>query len=71
MDDAPVTVMGAEAPRRVSEFINHQTAEWNVAKLNQFFLPMDTEVIRTIPLSHRVQSDFWPWHFERSGVFSV
>jgi hypothetical protein len=67
----PVTVMAADAPRRVSEFINHHTADWNVEKLNQFFLPMDTEVIRTIPLSHRVQNDFWAWHFERSGVFSV
>lgn len=40
-------------------------------KLNQFFLPMDVEAIVAIPLSTRVQDDFWAWQFEKTGVFSV
>jgi hypothetical protein len=32
---------------------------------------MDSEVIRNIPLSTRVQEDFWAWHFEKNGVFLV
>jgi hypothetical protein len=55
----------------VSDFINHAVAAWDVQKLDAFFLPMDSEVIRSIPQSHRVQSDFWAWHFDRSGIFSV
>lgn len=32
---------------------------------------MDIEVISKIPLSSVQQSDFWAWHHESSGVFSV
>jgi hypothetical protein len=32
---------------------------------------MDVEVISGIPLSMRCQNDFWAWHYERKGVFSV
>jgi hypothetical protein len=66
-----VVALKRNAPAKVSEFINHQDASWNVAKLNEFFLPMDVEIIRAIPLSHQVQEDFWAWHFEMSGVFLV
>jgi hypothetical protein len=40
-------------------------------KLDEFFLPMDVEYIRNIPLCHRVQSDFWAWNFKRNGIFTV
>lgn len=32
---------------------------------------MDVEVIRSVPLSTRVQPDFWVWHFEKNDVFTV
>ena len=61
----------ANAPVKVSDYIDHHMATWNEEKLERFFLPMDAEIIRNIPLLTRVQSDFWAWHFERNGMFSV
>jgi hypothetical protein len=34
-------------------------------------IPMDIEAIQQIPISFVRQSDFWAWHYERSGVFTV
>ncbi|PNT61483.1 hypothetical protein BRADI_5g15730v3 [Brachypodium distachyon] len=48
-----------------------KTTSWDVGKLEQFFLPMNVEVIRSIPLSTRRQDDVWAWHFEKNGVFMV
>jgi hypothetical protein len=58
-------------PEKVSELIEPALGQWNVEKLNLVFLPMDVEVIREIPISTRVQGDFWAWHFEMMGMFSV
>lgn len=55
----------------VSDFIDCTSTSWNVGKLEEFFLPMDVEVIRSIPLSTRRVDDFWSWHFERTGIFTV
>jgi hypothetical protein len=44
---------------------------WNQEKLLQVFLPMDAEAISSIPLRTRRQCDFWAWHHERTGIFSV
>lgn len=32
---------------------------------------MDAQVIKNIPLSYIRQDDFWAWHYERNGIFSV
>ena len=42
-----------------------------MAKLRANFLPMDVQIIKTIPISMRTLSDFWAWHYERRGLFSV
>ncbi|KAE8816788.1 hypothetical protein D1007_05819 [Hordeum vulgare] len=34
-------------------------------------LPMDAEIVRKIPLSYTAQTDFYAWHYEKSGLFSV
>ena len=39
--------------------------------LHQFFYEMDIEAIKNIPLSSMNQSDFWAWHYEKNGSFSV
>ena len=44
---------------------------WNVQAVDTHFLPMDGELIRSIPLSGRRQANFWAWHYEKSGVFTV
>jgi hypothetical protein len=32
---------------------------------------MDVDIVLQIPLSSRRHDDFWSWHYERKGVFSV
>jgi len=32
---------------------------------------MDAEVASSIPLPMRRYDDFWAWHYEKSGLFSV
>ena len=53
----------------VTDYIDSTSAIWKQEKLEEFFLPMDVEVIKGIPLSTRNQVDFWAWHFERTGIF--
>ena len=67
----PTACLKVDPPVRVADFIDETAACWKVAKLQEFFLPMDIEVIRGIPLSTRRHDDFWSWQFERNGVFSV
>lgn len=60
-----------DPPIAVSEFINFSAMSWNLLKLKEFFLPMDVDVIKSIPLSTRIQDDFWAWHFEKNGVSTI
>jgi hypothetical protein len=39
--------------------------------LREFLSPLDWEIIENIPLSTMPQDDFWAWHYEKSGIFSV
>jgi hypothetical protein len=59
------------SPSKVSEYIDHTSAAWNVQKLEEFVLAMDVEVIRGIPLCTRNQHDFWAWYFEKTVIFTV
>ena len=58
-------------PRMVTDYIDSTSAIWKQEKLEEFFVPMDVEMIKGIPLSTRNQVDFWAWHFERTRIFSV
>jgi hypothetical protein len=60
-----------EPPTLVSELIDDMSMTWDQELLGTVFLPMDAELIANIPLSTRRQSDFWAWHYERNGLFSV
>lgn len=55
----PVFCSCQDKPQLVSELIDHTSAAWDQAKLNQFFTPTDREVIAAIPLCTRVQDDYW------------
>jgi hypothetical protein len=39
--------------------------------LQKFFLPMDRDLIFSIPLSTRRLEDFWAWNYDKKGVFLV
>ena len=55
----------------VCELINRGTGEWNIDKLNSWFLPEDREAILGIPLSSSNTNDRIVWAENRSGKFTV
>jgi hypothetical protein len=63
------TVVGA--PQQVCELINPTTASWDQQKLHTYFVPVDIETILNIPICSHRQVDFWAWHHEKMGVYSV
>lgn len=63
--------MREDRSQRVSELIDQSTCSWNTQVLNGCFIPMDRELTMNIPLSTHNKDDFWAWHYERTGVFSV
>ena len=67
----PASPKSQNPPQQVSELINPVTHTWNRAVLDEHMYPMDVEAILNIPLSSKVQDDFWSWHYERRGIFTV
>ena len=61
----------ANLPRLASDYFSLNTASWDKQKVEQTFMPMDVPAILSIPLSTRNFDDYWAWHFERNGIFSV
>ncbi|XP_065620312.1 uncharacterized mitochondrial protein AtMg00310-like [Quercus suber] len=55
----------------VCELINRATSEWNMEKINSWFLPEDRETITSIPLSTIDTNDRLIWAENRSGKFTV
>lgn len=45
--------------------------EWNVPRLEEFFLPIDLSEILKIKTSTRGEADFLAWHPEKRGMFTV
>jgi hypothetical protein len=66
-----VSCMSNAPPTKVCDLIDPVQLTWDLEQLKQHFLPMDWEVIEKIPLPLNRQPDFWAWHYEKSGVFSV
>jgi hypothetical protein len=60
-----------DTPLLVSELICPVNRKWKKEVLEQHFLPMDVEAILQIPISFIRQSDFWSWHYDDKGMFSV
>ena len=67
----PVCPKTLNPPQLVSDLINPVTFAWDIETLDEHLYPMDKEAILNIPLSSRVRQDFWSWHYERRGVFTV
>jgi hypothetical protein len=55
----------------VASFIDNTSATWRTDLLEEWFLPMDIEVIKSIPLSTRRMDDFWAWQYEKNGLLTV
>lgn len=67
----PICVRSLNPPVLVSELINPATRSWNKHALTEHFIVADVEAILNIPLSTQMQEDFWAWHYDRCGIFSV
>jgi hypothetical protein len=67
----PLACLKGDPPMLVSSFIDASSATWRRGLLEEYFLPMDCDIIRAIPLSTRKMSDCWSWHYEKTGVLSV
>ena len=67
----PICALTANPPTSVAELINPVTRSWDRQMLSDNFIALDIEMIINIPISNRMQDDFWAWHYDRRGVFSV
>jgi hypothetical protein len=55
----------------VASFIDSTSATWKVDLLEEHFLLVDVEVIRSIPMSNRRMIGIWAWHYEKIGVLTA
>jgi hypothetical protein len=69
--EQPITVIKESPPVWVSQLIDHSSRSWNLRQLNAVFLPLDVEIIHSIPLGTVSHGDFWAWQFEKHGNFWV
>jgi hypothetical protein len=60
-----------DPPMLVSNFIGTTTVSWNTKLLQKYFLPMDIEIIKAIPLSTRRMTDRCAWHYEKNRLLTV
>lgn len=67
----PVSAISEAPPKLVAELIDTMSGWWDRGELARHFLPMDIEAICNIPISSVQQDDFWAWHHEKTGIFSV
>ena len=67
----PICLLVQNPPARVAQLIDPTSATWNENLVRSVFTHFDAEEILRIPLcTHRV-GDFWAWHEELRGNFSV
>ena len=58
-------------PELVSELLLPATGSWNDDLVRSVFLPTDAEAILRILVCTSNVDDFWAWHPEKKGRFSV
>ena len=67
----PLCALRADPPQHVSELIVPATRTWDKQMLVEHFVDPDVDAIMNIPLSTRLQEDFYAWHYDNRGIFSV
>jgi hypothetical protein len=55
----------------VAYFLHNTSATWRIELLEEWFLPMDIEIIISIPLTTRRMEDFWAWQYEENGLLTI
>lgn len=67
----PVASLVPNPPQLVAELIDATNATWNEDLVRATFTQFDAAEILKIPLCTRRTDDFWAWHEESQGGFSV
>lgn len=67
----PIASVVQNPPTMVAVLIESATASWREDIARSVFTPFDVETILGIPLCTRRISDFWAWHEEPRGFFTV
>ena len=67
----PICARTQNPPMLASELIDGAIKTCDRQVLEEHFIEPDIDVITNIPLSSRVQSNFWAWHYDKRGIFSV
>jgi hypothetical protein len=67
----PIACLKENPSMKVSDFIDATSATWKTNLLQQWFLPMEIETIKSIPLSTHRMDGRWAWHYEKSGIMMV
>ncbi|CAN1150401.1 LINE-1 retrotransposable element ORF2 protein [Linum perenne] len=55
----------------VSEWINEETGEWNREAIERSGITHEVEEILKIPIGPKDSEDYWIWHHDKRGVYSV
>lgn len=67
----PYGCISQNPPELVSELIDATSTQWDRQRVSEVFMPMDVRVIMAIPLCTMNIPDFWSWHYEKNGKFSI
>ena len=67
----PYDCISHKRPTLVSELIDPTSATWNENLVRSVLTHFDAEEILRIHLCTRQVGDFWAWHEEKRGVFTV
>jgi hypothetical protein len=67
----PIACKKANPPATVVAFIDEVSASWNINRLDEWFIPIDVDVIRAISINTMAIDEFWAWQHERTGHFFV
>ena len=63
--------MFLQADILVQELINEDTTEWKSSVIDALFLPHESDIIKSIPISSRLPPDKLIWTETRNGLFTV
>jgi len=56
---------------RVADLIDRDTGEWRSGMIDHIFLPVDVDIIKSIPLCNSCSCEWIMWHYSTDGNFSV
>ncbi|KAK3204934.1 hypothetical protein Dsin_018980 [Dipteronia sinensis] len=59
------------ADMKVVDLLDNDSRMWDIGKLNEVLLPIDKDIVLTIPISWRKSIDFLLWHFDKSCVYTI